>query len=152
MFEWNTHTLIYIFTLFIFVKTRITTFINRLNGKKKVKWKFKARVNLIMCYMFFKIMLWGKKLKKQYFPEFPHSLVVKDSALSLLWLKFHPRSGNLLMLQAWPKNCISLGVPAVARGLMILCCLCGGVGSNPGLGTSIYCSTAEKEKKPIFLI
>lgn len=64
MFEWNTHTLIYIFTLFIFVKTRITTFINRLNGKKKVKWKFKARVNLIMCYMFFKIVFWGKNFLK----------------------------------------------------------------------------------------
>ena len=33
------------------------------------------------------------------------SLVVKDSALSLLWLKFDPGPGNFSMPWAWPKTC-----------------------------------------------
>ena len=31
-------------------------------------------------------------------------LVVKDLALSLLWLRFSPWLGNFLMLWEWPKN------------------------------------------------
>ena len=36
--------------------------------------------------------------------EFPGGLAVKDSVLSLLWLRFHRWPGNLWMLQAWPKQ------------------------------------------------
>ena len=36
--------------------------------------------------------------------EFPGGLLVKDPALSLLWLGFDPWPGNFCMLQAWPKN------------------------------------------------
>ena len=33
-----------------------------------------------------------------------HSLVVRDSALSLLWLRFDPWSGNFCMPLAWPNK------------------------------------------------
>ena len=36
--------------------------------------------------------------------EFPSGLVVKDLALSLLWLRFNPWPGNFHVLQAQPKN------------------------------------------------
>ena len=36
--------------------------------------------------------------------EFPAGLVVKDSALSLLWLGFHPWPGNFHVTWVWPKT------------------------------------------------
>ena len=36
--------------------------------------------------------------------EFPAGLVVKDSALLLLWLRFSPKPGNFLMPWAKPKK------------------------------------------------
>ena len=36
--------------------------------------------------------------------EFPGTLAVKDSALSLLWCGFSPWPRNLCMPFTWPKN------------------------------------------------
>lgn len=36
--------------------------------------------------------------------EFLGCLVIKDLILSLLWLGFHPRLGNVYMLWVWPKK------------------------------------------------
>ena len=36
--------------------------------------------------------------------EFPGSLEVKDSALSLLWLRFNPWHGNFCMPQPWSRG------------------------------------------------
>ena len=35
---------------------------------------------------------------------FPGGLAIKDSVLSLLWLRFEPRPGNFCMLWARPKK------------------------------------------------
>ena len=43
-------------------------------------------------------------LKKKYHQEFPGGLVVKDSVLSLLWLRFDPWPRNFLMPLMWPKK------------------------------------------------
>ena len=68
--------------------------------------------------------------------EVPSSLAVKDSALSLLWLRFNPRPGNFHMLQAGPekeKEKKMFGVPIVVQWVKDLARLCGGAGSIPSL-------------------
>ena len=44
-----------------------------------------------------------KRKKKKSKWEFPGGLVVKNPALSLLWLGFQPWPGNFCMTWAWPK-------------------------------------------------
>ena len=45
----------------------------------------------------------GTAKKKSHAWEFPGGLVIKNSALSLLWLRLDPWSGNFCMLWAQPK-------------------------------------------------
>ena len=49
-------------------------------------------------------MKWKRQEKNRIHLEFLGGLVVKDSVLSLLWLRFSPWPGSLHMLVAWPKK------------------------------------------------
>ena len=46
--------------------------------------------------------------KNKVSPEFPGGLAVRDSVLSLLWLRFNPRPRNFCMLQAQQNKVLSL--------------------------------------------
>lgn len=46
----------------------------------------------------------GNVLIKSIYTEFPRGLAIKDSALSLLWLRFNPRPRNFPVPQVLPKK------------------------------------------------